>query len=726
MSKIRVNKISDRLGNNETQVSDIIRKAGYFANGFTFKSPNEIGVDANNQWWSYSGSLPFTVPAGTVPSEPTYTQRGNEALRSALADPDSTVLVGGVEAGMVGKKISLSGFKDAKEFFSDALTVGYSGKKYTVGEGEQISVAGYNYLVMAESALNYHAQTASGLRLNLIPKNGSYNLEALGVDLDGSIEITVYLARLLSSGANKITAPDNSVLLLNNLAVTSELLLRGNFTVTKPTVNSTMITISTGQYKVKFHGVDFDGKYSGGGVAGGDDILVSDSGNNGLEIEFVECKHNNISNRFLHTGYPQSGRIKSVKSKRCCGNGNHIYRAANDERAIYSVHYTKFDLDDYEETGDGVFALSGDVITRMPILQVFSTSCKFKAKNPQITDGGGILLYRDCDNASIINPDIDNTGYPLRVQQSKNTRVFGGAITNCPFQFGAIHWAPYARIGTALQRAVAGLSGLFVQGTVFSGNHTDLAAQGVHSQSGGSHGVADCRASGINIKANFMGATVRNFDMQDADFNAAGSVINLSATQTEILRHIQTAANGAGFADLSGAVIDGSLRTAASANCVILNNPNITTGVQNGTGFVMRHARLKNMRCVAAPMIYLRGAGTVDVSDNTWTGTLPEYMALLRDHLSAKVWSNLGFNYPLTTSNGRVNVGGGFPESIAQLVYDGDKQVNAGTSLVFSSSAPSATHYTNGSLALMPNSDGANYTARVLTGAGWKRTWLTD
>lgn len=73
--------------------------AGYFSSGFTFTSDKQIGIAPDGQWWSYNGSLPFTVPAGTVPSEPNYTNRGDAALRNALAAPDSTVLVGGVEAG---------------------------------------------------------------------------------------------------------------------------------------------------------------------------------------------------------------------------------------------------------------------------------------------------------------------------------------------------------------------------------------------------------------------------------------------------------------------------------------------------------------------------------------------------------------------------------------------------------------------------------------------------
>lgn len=78
--------------------------AGDFATGFTFTARNQVGRDTSGEFWSYNGALPFTVAAGTVPSVPTYTQRGDAALRSALAAPDSNVPVGGVEAGDLGRR----------------------------------------------------------------------------------------------------------------------------------------------------------------------------------------------------------------------------------------------------------------------------------------------------------------------------------------------------------------------------------------------------------------------------------------------------------------------------------------------------------------------------------------------------------------------------------------------------------------------------------------------
>lgn len=94
--------LTDLLDEVNNQLNTTTKIAGKFADGFVFRSEGQIGVTPDGQWWSYNGSLPFTVPAGTVPSEPNYTNRGDAALRSALASPDSAVLVGGSKAGSVG------------------------------------------------------------------------------------------------------------------------------------------------------------------------------------------------------------------------------------------------------------------------------------------------------------------------------------------------------------------------------------------------------------------------------------------------------------------------------------------------------------------------------------------------------------------------------------------------------------------------------------------------
>lgn len=73
-----INDINDR-GNaaiDELRESRGFRVRGSFASGFTYELPNDVGTDSSGNSWVFSNSnnLPFTVPAGTTPSEPVYQQ----------------------------------------------------------------------------------------------------------------------------------------------------------------------------------------------------------------------------------------------------------------------------------------------------------------------------------------------------------------------------------------------------------------------------------------------------------------------------------------------------------------------------------------------------------------------------------------------------------------------------------------------------------------------------
>lgn len=58
---------------------------GLFADGVTFTKKTDFAVDAVGVQWIYTGTLPFSATAGTVPSEPTY-QAVHVRSHSALAD----------------------------------------------------------------------------------------------------------------------------------------------------------------------------------------------------------------------------------------------------------------------------------------------------------------------------------------------------------------------------------------------------------------------------------------------------------------------------------------------------------------------------------------------------------------------------------------------------------------------------------------------------------------
>ena len=57
---------------------------GTFAAGFTYETVDDVGLDNSGNPWSYTGSLPFTVPAGTTPTTPVYKQ-------VSFADHNATV-----------------------------------------------------------------------------------------------------------------------------------------------------------------------------------------------------------------------------------------------------------------------------------------------------------------------------------------------------------------------------------------------------------------------------------------------------------------------------------------------------------------------------------------------------------------------------------------------------------------------------------------------------------
>lgn len=50
------------------------RNAGLFSAGFTYESKRDYGVTSDGKKWIYNGQTPFTVAAGVVPAEPTYSE----------------------------------------------------------------------------------------------------------------------------------------------------------------------------------------------------------------------------------------------------------------------------------------------------------------------------------------------------------------------------------------------------------------------------------------------------------------------------------------------------------------------------------------------------------------------------------------------------------------------------------------------------------------------------
>ena len=74
-------------------------QVGTFAAGFTFTSPNQVGQDADGNWWRWNGAFNKVVTAGTLPSsDSNYKLVGDGVLRSDLAAENSSVLISAVPA----------------------------------------------------------------------------------------------------------------------------------------------------------------------------------------------------------------------------------------------------------------------------------------------------------------------------------------------------------------------------------------------------------------------------------------------------------------------------------------------------------------------------------------------------------------------------------------------------------------------------------------------------
>ncbi len=134
-------------------------QVGTFAAGFTYTSPNQVGQDADGNWWRWAGTIPAggkTVTAGTLPtSDANYKLVGDGVLRSALAAPDSTVLVGGVEAG----DLYSYGLSAIGESFKTKLDSGQSDAKMLVisdSTGNEQSEWVYKYVLALVAAYPEH------------------------------------------------------------------------------------------------------------------------------------------------------------------------------------------------------------------------------------------------------------------------------------------------------------------------------------------------------------------------------------------------------------------------------------------------------------------------------------------------------------------------------------------------------------------------------------------
>lgn len=110
---------------------------GTFAAGFVYETTDDVGLDNSGNPWTYTGSLPFTVPAGTTPTSPAYTEESfsdhNATMnRSALGAHDDIYnrqIDGLKNAAALIQSLSIGDTFETKGFYAGKQ---YGGIKYRV------------------------------------------------------------------------------------------------------------------------------------------------------------------------------------------------------------------------------------------------------------------------------------------------------------------------------------------------------------------------------------------------------------------------------------------------------------------------------------------------------------------------------------------------------------------------------------------------------------------
>lgn len=100
---------------------------GFFNKGFTYTEEGDVGIDGNNKFWIYNGSLPFEVTKGTVPSEPDYSVFDHTTAVEAHDDiyiRTLTLAEAIAEDAPVGTRYQISDWADAQYYVVEGSDTG--------------------------------------------------------------------------------------------------------------------------------------------------------------------------------------------------------------------------------------------------------------------------------------------------------------------------------------------------------------------------------------------------------------------------------------------------------------------------------------------------------------------------------------------------------------------------------------------------------------------------
>ena len=177
---------------------------GTFAAGFTYETVDDVGLDNSGSPWSYTGSLPFTVVAGTVPSEPTYKEVSFNNLQSLDGLEDSTDL----------NKVVFRNVTSTVAISDDAET----GTYYVLTDRD------YSKWVVVESSDTsgfYITGLSSGRKLRKIITNSETPLEY--GDLSDTASNTLAIQNAIDNGLDVVIDRELTV---NTITLTSNVTIR--------------------------------------------------------------------------------------------------------------------------------------------------------------------------------------------------------------------------------------------------------------------------------------------------------------------------------------------------------------------------------------------------------------------------------------------------------------------------------------------------------------------
>jgi glycerophosphoryl diester phosphodiesterase len=151
---------------------------GLFADGVTFTDKTDFAVDAVGTQWIYTGSLPFSAAAGTVPSEPTY-----QVVHVRSADAISNANGGSVQD-----------FIDAQYTTVAELATG----KFHVGQYVRLTDRAMGlFLVQSGGTPDGKGVLDAGNSNTAVLKYTQFmNIRAFGAKLDGSIDDSIAMQRM--------------------------------------------------------------------------------------------------------------------------------------------------------------------------------------------------------------------------------------------------------------------------------------------------------------------------------------------------------------------------------------------------------------------------------------------------------------------------------------------------------------------------------------------------